>query len=163
MREVIDAVSPEWTPDDIDAGLPNTDVLDEDGEQVFNDMHLFWIACCLHTGGVAQMREYGIKVKWKPMLWFVKGSFRRDRETWVEDLVESRQEKESHPWQQSVIEASHFIERLTTKGELVVDPFCGGGTTAVAAKKLGRQWWTADIDATYVNTARKRLADTQLQ
>lgn len=121
-------------------------------------LKFFWINCCLHTGGTAQMREYGIKVKWKPMLWFVKGQFRRDRETWVEDLIVSQQEKESHPWQQSVIEAKYYIDRLTQPGELVVDPFCGGGTTAVAAKELGRIWWTADVEAKHVQTARERLA-----
>lgn len=121
-------------------------------------LRYFWIACCLHTGGTAQMREYGVKVKWKPMLWFVKGKFRRDRETWIEDLITSREEKDGHPWQQSVIEASHFIEKLTVKGEIVVDPFCGSGTTAFAAKELGRQWWTADTNATHVKTARDRLS-----
>ena len=109
------------------------------------------------------MREYGIKVKWKPMLWFVKGDFRRDRETWVDDLVQSTQEKDSHPWQQSVVEARYYIDTLTRKGELVVDPFCGGGTTAVAAKQLGRQWWTADRESVHVKTAMERLDDAIIQ
>lgn len=159
IPEVIEAVSPQWSADEQDRGLPGChDWLDDDGEKVFNTMRWFWVNCCLHTGGTAQMREYGIKVKWKPMLWFVKGDFRRDRETWVEDLVTSRQEKESHPWQQSVIEARHYIDTLTNPGELVVDPFCGGGTTAVAAKQLGRRWWTADVNPVHVETARGRLS-----
>lgn len=120
-------------------------------------LRYFWCNCCLHTGDTASMREYGIKVRWKPMLWFVKGKFRRDRETWVDDLVTSQQEKEHHPWQQSVVEAEYYIARLTKKRELVVDPFCGGGTTAYAAKIHHREWWTADINATHVQTARDRL------
>lgn len=122
-------------------------------------LKFYWPLCCLHTGSSAQMKLFGIKVKWKPMLWFVKGSGRRDIHTWVEDLVSSVREKGFHPWQQSVIEANYYIERLTVDGELVVDPFCGGGTTAVAAKQLGRQWWTADTNATHVKTARNRLED----
>ena len=120
----------------------------------------FWPLCCQHTGNTAQMREYGIKVKWKPMLWFVKGGFRFSRNIWIDDLVVSEKEKCSHPWQQSVIEASYYIDKLTSEGELVVDPFCGGGTTAVACKKLKRQWWTCDIDENHVTTARDRLNDT---
>lgn len=160
LREVIDLVAVE--DDDINRSETEWFTNDDEPEPIDNDMHLFWINCCLHTGGTAQMREYGIKVKWKPMLWFVKGKFRRDRETWVDDLVESQQEKDHHLWQQSVSEASYYIERLTVSGELVVDPFCGGATTAVAAKLLNRQWWTADIDATAVRKGRKRINDTNI-
>lgn len=126
-------------------------------------LHYLWPLCCLHTGQAGQMKFTGIKNKWKPMLWFVKGTGRRDPNTWVDDLVVSQQEKESHPWQQSAIEAQYYIERLTRKGELVVDPFCGSGTSAVAAKQLNRQWWTADVDARHVETARNRLNETDLQ
>ncbi len=129
-------------------------------ESVGNHLTFFWPLCCLHTGKTAQMKLRGLKVKWKPMLWFVKGTGRRDTHTWVEDLIVSQQEKDAHPWQQSVIEASYYIKRLTRKGELVVDPFCGGGTTAMAAKSLDRQWWTADVNAKYVLTARNRLNDS---
>lgn len=135
------------------------------GQYVLNDvmdmlsakLRYFWICCCQHTGATAEMKEYGVKVKWKPMLWFVKGNFRRNREEWVEDLVVSKQEKDQHEWQQSVIEATYFIDRLTVKGEMVLDPFCGGGTTAFSAKQLGRKWATFDTDPKAVATARGRL------
>ena len=166
LREILDYVAPNWeTLEDLNEssiiGLIR-DWRDDSGMQIVPEMSFFWPLCCLHTGDTAQMREYGIKVKWKPMLWFVKGEFRRDRETWVEDLIVSQQEKDIHPWQQSVIEARYFVEKLTKKGELVGDPFCGGGTTALAAKQLGRQWWTADMDPTCVETARRRLNDSNL-
>jgi len=132
-------------------------VMDDVISMLSKELRYFWICCCQHTGATAEMREYGIKIKWKPMLWFVKGGFRRDRETWVEDLVVSQQEKDKHEWQQSVVEASYFIEKLTTKGEMVLDPFCGGGTTAFAAKHAGRKWATYDVDPKAIATARGRL------
>jgi len=133
-------------------------VMDEVIQSLGRHLRYFWICACLHTGDTAAMREYGIKVKWKPMLWYVKGNFRYDREVWVDDLVKSQQEKDYHPWQQSVIEAKHFIETLTRSGDLVCDPFCGGGTTAFAAKELGRKFWTCDVDARHIQTAKERLA-----
>jgi site-specific DNA-methyltransferase (adenine-specific) len=54
-----------------------------------------------------------------------------------------------------------LIERLllasSTKGQLVVDPFVGSGTTAVVAERLGRNWLVGDADARYVGLARQRL------
>lgn len=121
-------------------------------------LRYFWICACVHSGGVAEMREYGVKVKWKPLLWFVKGTFRRNREDWIEDAVASSEEKSHHEWQQSVLDAAHFIDTLTAPGEVVIDPFCGGGTTALAAKQAGRLWLTYDIDRGHCQSAQERLA-----
>jgi hypothetical protein len=40
----------------------------------------------------------------------------------------------------------------------VFDPFCGAGTTAIAASKLERDFVVVDIDANYVRIAREKLA-----
>jgi len=44
-------------------------------------------------------------------------------------------------------------------GEIVLDPFVGSGTTAVAAKRLGRRYIGIDISPAYVRHARQRLAE----
>jgi site-specific DNA-methyltransferase (adenine-specific) len=55
-----------------------------------------------------------------------------------------------------------LIERLvlasSARGDLVVDPFVGSGTTAVVAARLGRRWLAGDADARFVGLARERLA-----
>ena len=43
-------------------------------------------------------------------------------------------------------------------GDIIFDPFIGSGTTAVAAKKLGRHFFGCDINPEYVKMARKRVA-----
>ena len=53
---------------------------------------------------------------------------------------------------------SDLIERLTKPGQLVCDPFLGGGTTALAALALGRKFVGCDIDEDYVITAYARIA-----
>ena len=125
-------------------------------------LRLWWTLACIHSGQSARMTEYGIVVKWKPMLWFVKGT-RGEKTTWVDDAVVSQQEKGTHDWQQSVVEASYYIERLTNPGDLVFDPFCGGGTTAIACKSIGRQWLTCDIDQDAVHLARQRIKEFKIE
>ena len=42
-------------------------------------------------------------------------------------------------------------------GEIVFDPTCGGGTTAVASERLGRKWITCDSSRVALNLSRKRI------
>jgi len=119
----------------------------------------FWPLAEVHTGQKARMSYFGIVVHWKPLLWFVKGGSRLGDEVYrfVDDLVESRQEKDLHPWQQGLPEAEYYIDKLTHPGDLVFDPFCGGGTTAVAAAQLLRRWLTCDVDEAAVHLSRQRI------
>lgn len=58
---------------------------------------------------------------------------------------------------------TEFIHLLTSPGDVVLDPFLGSGTTAVAAKKLGRRYVGIDINPDYCAYARRRLAGTAYQ
>jgi predicted methyltransferase len=122
-------------------------------------LKFLWPLCCYHEGPGQVMAFWGIRVKWKPMLWFVNGGNRFDTSAVVEDLIVSTKEKSAHPWQQSVVEARYYIEKLTPSGGLVVDPFCGGGTTAVAAKLAGRKWITCELDQEYAAIATQRIKE----
>ena len=50
-----------------------------------------------------------------------------------------------------------LIQLYTFKGDVVLDPFCGSGTTCVAAKKSGRHYVGYDISPEYVALAQQRL------
>lgn len=52
---------------------------------------------------------------------------------------------------------SRCIAMTTDPGDLVLDPTCGGGTTAIAAEKMGRRWVTIDTSRVAVNVSRQRL------
>jgi site-specific DNA-methyltransferase (adenine-specific) len=45
----------------------------------------------------------------------------------------------------------------TREGDLIFDPFCGSGTTAVAAKELGRFFVGAELEREYVQLAARRI------
>ncbi len=56
---------------------------------------------------------------------------------------------------------SWFIKLFTEPEDLVLDPFVGSGTTALAASKLGRYYIGIDINESYVNLARKKVGCMQ--
>ena len=68
--------------------------------------------------------------------------------------------RDAHPNQLPI----HLLERLilmvTDEGDLVVDPFIGTGTTSIAAKRLGRDYFGIDIDSQYIEIAKEK---TELQ
>jgi site-specific DNA-methyltransferase (adenine-specific) len=75
------------------------------------------------------------------------------------DIWEFTQEmKNEHPAPFPVA----LIERIisSTNANFILDPFMGSGTTAIAAKKLGRDFVGIEISPEYVNLAKQRLDDS---
>lgn len=58
---------------------------------------------------------------------------------------------------------SWFIKLFTVEGDLVLDPFVGSGTTAQAARLLGRHYLGIDISPEFIELANQRIGRMQLQ
>jgi site-specific DNA-methyltransferase (adenine-specific) len=63
-----------------------------------------------------------------------------------------------HPARFPLVLPTFFINLLTKPGQMVVDPFGGTGTTALAAERLGRRWLVTEIDANYATVVPCRFA-----
>lgn len=68
-----------------------------------------------------------------------------------------------HPTQKPLSLISYLIERSSNPGAIVLDPFSGSGTTAVAAYNLGRRFICIEKDRGYWEASVKRLEDAQKQ
>ena len=66
----------------------------------------------------------------------------------------------SHPTQKPEALLYRIIVSSTNKGDIILDPFLGSGTTAVMAKKLKRNFIGFEQDKDYIKLAKKRLNNT---
>lgn len=101
-----------------------------------------------------------VAVGYKPILIYAHPASTDLR--WINDDVFTssdahKQDARFHHWGQTEAGFAALVERLSEPGALVVDPFLGGGTTAVVCRDLGRRFVGCDIDAAAIATARERL------
>ena len=68
-------------------------------------------------------------------------------------------EKLGYPTQKPVALLERIIAVSSTPGDMVLDPFCGCGTTIHAAQKLGRHWIGIDVTYLAINLIKRRLKD----
>jgi site-specific DNA-methyltransferase (adenine-specific) len=69
---------------------------------------------------------------------------------------------ELHPNEKPVIAVTPLIESFSKPGDIILDPFCGSGTTGVAAKLWGRRFVLIEKVWKYFQTTSERLAALKL-
>ncbi len=65
--------------------------------------------------------------------------------------------KYDYPTEKNEALLERIIKASSNEGDLVMDCFCGSGTTAAVAEKLGRKWIACDLGRFAIHTTRKRL------
>ena len=83
------------------------------------------------------------------------------KDVWTGSLTRASEKKEGkHPTQKPEYLLERIICASTKEGMLVLDPFCGSGTTGVAARKLGRKFIGLEMQEDYIKISRRRLEKT---
>ncbi len=72
-------------------------------------------------------------------------------------------ESVNYPTQKPEALLERIIKASSNEGDLVADFFCGSGTTAAVAEKLGRKWIATDLGKFAIHTTRKRMIGVQRQ
>jgi site-specific DNA-methyltransferase (adenine-specific) len=97
------------------------------------------------------------------------GSPRMMRDVWVFPVVQGSERlrigngRALHPTQKPLELVRRTIIASTKKGEVVLDPFMGSGTTAVAAKIEGRKWIGIEREKRYIRAAETRIKETKVK
>jgi site-specific DNA-methyltransferase (cytosine-N4-specific) len=68
-----------------------------------------------------------------------------------------------HPARMNPGVVSFFINFLTSKGDIILDPFAGSNTTGLIAQKLKRKWISFEIDPEFAKQSKIRFEDPSLK
>src|SRR6266699_2192296 len=101
-------------------------------------------------GTVPQLKRYLDEQRGKPL---------GDVWTDIFPINSQAQERLGLPTQKPLALLERIISASTNPGDVVLDPFCGCGTTIHAAQKLGRKWIGIDITYLAINLIKRRLKD----
>ena len=105
----------------------------------------------------AMMARY--KHNFEPFLWLQKPPSKWNGASTETSLwwMKANGTNDFHPTQKPLDVIKRMILNSSDKGEIILDPFLGSGTTAVAAKQLGRKFIGIEISEKYCQIARDRL------
>ena len=132
-------------------------------DQIIDGMkkHLeyYWTGCYLLPGQPTPLRQRQVNTSWKPILVFglpgdeYKGKIFGD--VWRSD----GNDKDFHKWGQSISGMYSIIKQVCLPGQRILDPFCGAGTTGIAALKHGCLFNGIDIEQENADISSARLAE----
>jgi len=103
----------------------------------------------------------GIEVTYKLMLWYVKRAYPSGR-GFLRDGIKisgtgGQKKLSGHKWEQDEDWANYYIRKLTKENDVVLDPFIGSGTTAVACINANRRFIGIEKDEKYWEIAQNRI------
>ena len=104
------------------------------------------------SSGIPRFKRYADDIAGKPV-----------QDIWTDFMAVSSQSSEllGYPTQKPEALLDRIIKASSNEGDLVADFFCGSGTTAAVAEKLGRKWIVSDLGKFAIHTTRKRLIGVQ--
>lgn len=116
------------------------EILDKEGK-------IHWPA---KSGGMPMLKRYLDTQKGQPL---------QDIISDVAPMHNLADERLGYPTQKPVALLERIISASSNPGDVILDPFCGCGTTVHAAQKLGRQWIGIDVTHLAISLIERRLKD----
>ncbi len=117
--------------------------------------HDAWVAVWHKMNAMGFERRFA--PQWVPIVIAYKGNPR----FWGQDMFACpiRVQDIDHPTPKQPAVTEWLVTSSTTRGETILDPFMGSGTTGVAAVKLGRKFIGIEIEPKYFEIACRRISD----
>jgi len=115
-----------------------------------------WTLAITQEGNQSRVWKHHIFENWRPVVIYRKAGDSPVRE-WIQDIGRGARDKAFHDWQQDVETPRKCIAAYTLPGDVILDPFVGGGTTPYVCQELGRRFLCFDIDEDAIRLTMKRL------
>jgi len=122
-----------------------------------SDLNYVWTLAYFSPGKSTQIFSRKIKSNWKPVIFLVNGKNECEH---IEDWVNAgKYDKDYHDWGQTVEGMIQIIERFTFKGQIILDPFCGAGSTGIGALQTDRHFIGIDNNEYAIKQSGERLKE----
>jgi DNA modification methylase len=90
----------------------------------------------------------------------MQGQLKKCPDVWdIPSLNNMAKERTGYPTQKPLALLERIVNAHTEPGDLVMDAFCGSGTSLVAAEKLGRRWIGCDAQDLAIETTAGRIQE----
>lgn len=91
-----------------------------------------------------------------PMLVYSKGIY-KPRAWYIDTFISGARPRGSHKWNKNEAVVYYYMQRIGYEGDVVWDPFCGGGTVPAVCKRLGRRFYASEIIEPLARTTSIRV------
>lgn len=125
------------------------------------------IIAAIKRNPTRKLRQTNIKSAWESCLWLSKGPVKtlnwnpsKELERNVFFYNIGAEKVTDHPTEKYESMIEPLVEMYSNEGDVVFDPFCGSGTTAVVCKKKKRQFIGSDKNEKWIQTTKRRLDTT---
>ena len=154
----------EWLkPGGLLIAMAGQSYLDEIYEVMSASLEYYWTAAYLTPGQPTPLRHVNTNTTWKPLLMFKRQDDVYKGKIFGDVFKSDGNDKDFHKWGQSESGMYDIISKICLPGQSILDPFCGAGTTGIAALKYGCLFDGIELLEENVNISKARLNDATAQ
>jgi len=151
----------EWLkPNGLLVAMCGQSYLDQIMQMMSEHLEYYWAGCYLTPGQPTPLRARQVNTTWKPILIYRLPGATYNGKIFGDVWTSDGNDKEHHKWGQSISGMLALVKQICLPGQTIFDPFCGAGTTGVAALMHGCLFSGIDLDEDNVGITRRRLHDT---
>jgi len=133
--------------------------LDEIYAMMSKHLQYYWTSAYLTPGAAASLRQKQVNTQWKPLLIYGLNEDKYSGKIFNDVFTSGENDKDHHKWGQSVSGMTDIVSKVCLEGQYILDPFCGAGTTGIAALNHNCFFDGVELLEENVNISRARLSE----